>query len=528
MTDTPGVDTPSLYGTPRTSMARSPKYSTAGAPATKEERLTRLADEQRIREKAAEEIVRLRTVMEEVNAKEDVDSSLEQIRSKPEEFLNSRHPAFRKVATAMKEEQEAAARVAGIEQEIRDHSMSSADMLVEVRSLIRKQNVEFEAMRAENVGLHERVSTLEAVVKALVSLPQIAQSAPDICAFAESRVDHEALHGVPTTLTLFQYATQHQLSPVVDYLLGIRAYGRKPYALVILNPPEESRKYEVPKKTCESSMLNQAAWWAPFKSAPNNQRGWLQVDAGRQVSLMGWKMEVQSAVSRPHDGSYVLSVSNDGETWVPVPIKTTWELFNRRVVPSLQNPGNLGRGEWKVTPQIMRLEQISHENQLHSAQECIAHARFFRLTPHSTIDQDARTIRFGLLILDDDGEHIVGPRLVRDLSPLHVAAKTGDTDLMAKLLDHGADLEMLAGIWKPAGDTDFSAGKTALELAAASASLAAVQMLVDRGAKVHEAQFEVPTGKAGDLVAGYLQTNGSKAVTRTTHEPGFDGMTTHH
>eukprot|EP00966_Prymnesium_polylepis_P306710 7087412-Prymnesium_polylepis.1 len=67
----------------------------------------------------------------------------------------------------------------------------------------------------------------------------------------------------------------------------------------------------------------------------------------------------------------------------------------------------------------MRLEQISHENQLHSAQECIAHARFFRLTPHSTIDQDARTIRFGLLILDDDGEHIVGPRLVRDLSPLH-------------------------------------------------------------------------------------------------------------
>eukprot|EP00966_Prymnesium_polylepis_P049436 1144371-Prymnesium_polylepis.1 len=105
--------------------------------------------------------------MEEVNAKEDVDSSLEQIRSKPEEFLNSRHPAFRKVATAMKEEQEAAARVAGIEQEIRDHSMSSADMLVEVRSLIRKQNVEFEAMRAENVGLHERVSTLEAVVKAL-------------------------------------------------------------------------------------------------------------------------------------------------------------------------------------------------------------------------------------------------------------------------------------------------------------------------------------------------------------------------
>eukprot|EP00966_Prymnesium_polylepis_P312807 7228505-Prymnesium_polylepis.1 len=197
--------------------------------------------------------------MEELDAKEDVDSSLEQIQSNPDEFLNSRRPAFRKVATAMKEEQEAAARVASIEQEIRDHSMSSADMLVEVRSLIRKQNVEFEAMRAENAGLIERVSTLEAVVKALVSLPQIAQSAPDVCAFAQSKVDHEALHGVPTTLTLFQYATQQQLSPVVDYVLDIGAYGRTPYALVTLNPPEESRKYEIPKQTSESSMLNQAA-----------------------------------------------------------------------------------------------------------------------------------------------------------------------------------------------------------------------------------------------------------------------------
>jgi len=499
-------------------MARpSPEYSSAKAPATKEERLTRLADEQRIREKATEQIVRLRTAMEELDAKEDVDSSLEQIQSNPDEFLNSRRPAFRKVATAMKEEQEAAARVASIEQEIRDHSMSSADMLVEVRSLIRKQNVEFEAMRAENAGLIERVSTLEAVVKALVSLPQIAQSAPDVCAFAQSKVDHEALHGVPTTLTLFQYATQQQLSPVVDYVLDIGAYGRTPYALVTLNPPEESRKYEIPKQTSESSMLNQAAWWAPFKSEPNKQRGWLQLDAGRQVSLMGWKMEVQSAVSRPCDGSYVLSVSNDGETWMPVPIETTWEIFNHRVMPCLTT-WQPHHGQWSdfAPPNMKKLEQISHENQLHSAQKCIARARFFRLTPQDTIAADERTIRFGLLILDDNGEHILGPRLVRDLSPLHMAAKTGDTDLMAKLLDHGADLEMLAGIWKPARDKDFSAGKTALELAAASASLAAVQMLVDHGAKVHEAQFEVPTGKAGDLVAGYLQTNGSKAVTRTT------------
>ena len=40
--------------------------------------------------------------------------------------------------------------VAEIEQQIRDHCMSPADMLVEVRSLIRKQNTGFEAISAEN------------------------------------------------------------------------------------------------------------------------------------------------------------------------------------------------------------------------------------------------------------------------------------------------------------------------------------------------------------------------------------------
>ena len=124
-------------------------------------------------------------------------------------------------------------------------------------------------------------------------------------------------------------------------------------------------------------------------------------------------------------------------------------------------------------------------------------------------------IRFGLLILDDHGEFLVGPRRVRDPSPLHIAAKMGDTDQIDKLLRHGADLELLAECLKPQGTYgDFSPGKTPLQLAAASASLPAVQMLVDRGAKVHEDVFEVPQGKDGDLVAGYLQTNGSKPVKR--------------
>ena len=56
--------------------------------------------------------------------------------------------------------------------------------------------------------------------------------------------------------------------------------------------------------------------------------------------------------------------------------------------------------------------------------------------------------------------------------------------------------------------------KTALQLAAAASSLSAVQALVDRGATVPEHSFAVPKGKEGDLVAGYLQTNGSMPVAR--------------
>ena len=258
-------------------------------------------------------------------------------------------------------------------------------------------------------------------------------------------------------------------------------YERKPLALVLLNPPEEDRKYEIPKTTNESSILGQEKWWQPFKSEPNNQRGWVQIDAGRQVSLMGWKVEAQGGTLQPNTEVYTLSVSNDGEAWLNPNVPTCY-----------------------------------HRYSVYRGGTCHAHARYFRLTPAATIKQDDRKIRFGLIILDDGGEHIIGPRRVRDLSPLHVAAKMGDTEMMAKLLDHGADLEMLAGIWKPTAEGDFSRGTTALELAAASSSLAAVQILVDRGAKVDEHTFQVPKGKAGDLVAGYLQTNGSKPVTRTT------------
>ena len=88
----------------------------------------------------------------------------------------------------------------------------------------------------------------------------------------------------------------------------------------------------------------------------------------------------------------------------------------------------------------------------------------------------------------------------------------GDTNQIDKLLRHGADLELLAECWKPTMFDDFSPGTTPLQLAATSASLPAVQMLVERGAQVDKAIFRVPQGKDGDLVAGFLQTHGSKPV----------------
>ena len=228
MADTPGVDTPFSPSTPTPIRdARQAPVAPSEMPATKEERLARLAVVQQRRDNAAKELGRLHTVMEDAFDEDELAASMEQLRKEPDSFLESRRPIFRKAAAAVKEEQEAAVLVASIEQEIRDHSMSPADMLVEVRSLIRKQNAAFEAMAAENAGLVERVATLEAVVKALVSLPQIAQSVPDVCAFATSEVNHEALQVLPNTRTIFHHATQEQLTPVVDYVPARdRTHGR--------------------------------------------------------------------------------------------------------------------------------------------------------------------------------------------------------------------------------------------------------------------------------------------------------------
>jgi hypothetical protein len=448
--------------------------SGSAAPATKEERLSALADAQYRHENAAVELGRLKTRMEEALGEEESVPAFARIKADPDSFKDARRPIFRKTAAAVKEEQEAAAQVAALEQEIRDHSMSPADMLVEVRSLIRKQNEGFEKMRTENEALVQRVSTLEAVVKALVTLPQLSVRPSDF-EFAASEGAHEARQGGPTTL--LHHATQLQLAPVVDYLLSFGITPKEQHSLVVLDPPEERRSYQTPKEQTESSMLNQqgGTMWVPFKQQQQSA-SWVQLDAGRKVQLMGWRIQRQGSGGLHH--VFELSVSDDGKTWKSMAAESI--------------SSNSGFAE-SISPAR------------------IATARYFRLTLK---EYNRGYLRFGLLILDDHGEYLVGPKRVRDLSPLHIAAKMGDTNQIDKLLRHGADLELLAECWKPTMFDDFSPGTTPLQLAATSASLPAVQMLVERGAQVDKAIFRVPQGKDGDLVAGFLQTHGSKPVHR--------------
>ena len=410
--------------------------------------------------------------MEEALDEDEVASSLADIKASPDAFVESRRPIFRKTALAMKEEHEAAIQAAEIQQEIRDHSMSPADMLVEVRSLIRKQNAGFDAMRDENRALQARVAELEAVVKAMMTLPQLCQSRADVCGFAQSERLHTSWQGGSTTL--LRHATEQQFVPVVDYLLRIGRTPGEERSIIVLNPPEECRTYEQPKPTTESSALYQGSYWTAAKDPGSGREyGWLQIDAGRVVHVMGWHFE-KSPGAQPH---FNLSGSTDAKEWYDI-----------------------------------QTIHIQHESQWHVASTCIASARYFRLKPHYTGTNTGTTaIRVGFLILDDNGQHLTGPRRVRDLSPLHIAAKAGATELITKLLDNGADPELLADCWNTP-----TAGVTPLQLAASAASLPAVQLLVNRGAEVHKHRFNVPQGRDGDLVAGFLQTNGSNPVVRPT------------
>ena len=111
-------------------------------------------------------------------------------------------------------------------------------------------------------------------------------------------------------------------------------------------------------------------------------------------------------------------------------------------------------------------------------------------------------------------------------SALHHAAWKGDAVTAELLLDNGArpHIELNATVdvaqrrvFQHLFDANAANNLydvTPLQVAANVASLPVVELLVARGAKTHEHQFLVPNGADGDLVAGFLQTRGSKPVKR--------------
>jgi len=55
---------------------------------------------------------------------------------------------------------------------------------------------------------------------------------------------------------------------------------------------------------------------------------------------------------------------------------------------------------------------------------------------------------------------------------------------------------------------------TSLKIATLKGSIELTKFLVEKGAKIGDTQYHTPNGPEGDLVAGYLQTHGSKTVIR--------------
>ena len=238
------IDSPPAHAAADVSDAASESWTSdtrsqaGGSPSSQKERLVALAAAQVSLDAARVEISKLTTIMEEALDEDEVAEALKGLRAAPEEYSSSRRPVYRKAAAAIEDERRAASQVAEIEQQIRDHCMSPADMLVEVRSLIRKQNTGFEAMRAENDRLQSRVTVLEAVVSAIVLLPQLSQRPSDF-ELTTSEVLLDAAQGGPTTL--LHLAAQKQLPDVAEYALRIGQTPRAQHKIILLNPPEECR-----------------------------------------------------------------------------------------------------------------------------------------------------------------------------------------------------------------------------------------------------------------------------------------------
>ena len=108
-------------------------------------------------------------------------------------------------------------------------------------------------------------------------------------------------------------------------------------------------------------------------------------------------------------------------------------------------------------------------------------------------------------------------------SSLHYACSNNDIDCVEKLLKKGANIDMKGYTFTtkiklyPLNQTingDKYEYVTPLEIASSIGSLELVKFLLEKGAKIGVNEYLVPNGNVGDLVAGCLQTHGSKPVIR--------------
>jgi hypothetical protein len=116
----------------------------------------------------------------------------------------------------------------------------------------------------------------------------------------------------------------------------------------------------------------------------------------------------------------------------------------------------------------------------------------------------------------------------RLLSSLHYAVYKNDMTSVQKMLSTGSNINGKSILLDDTIDYDYRTRTTChgagpfkeetlvsvLEIACKNGSLEMVKFLHEKGATIGDTQYHVPNGTEGDLVAGYLQTHGSKPVIR--------------
>jgi hypothetical protein len=131
--------------------------------------------------------------------------------------------------------------------------------------------------------------------------------------------------------------------------------------------------------------------------------------------------------------------------------------------------------------------------------------------------------------LQCDGTINWGPTGTDDenlLSSLHYAVYKNDMPCVQKMLSTGSNINdksvLFDDTFKKSDMFKCTTSEvnqkcplvSVLEIASKNGSLEMVKFLVDNGATIGGTVYDVPNGPEGDLVAGYLQTHGSKPVIR--------------